>query len=364
MAINIRKLLEGLLKHRASDLHLKVGQNPIIRLNGVLRPIDHPKLTQEDTEEANRTMMPERIRPIFEKAGAADYSYGLGPLERFRINAYHQRGTTTLAIRALRADILSLEALNLPPIIAEFAKYRRGLVLVTGITGAGKSSTLSAILNKINKTRREHIITIEDPIEFVYQDEKSIVDQVEVGFDIDDLESAIKNAVRQDPDIIMLGELRDKKTVSAAMHFVETGHLVFSTLHTPDAKQTILRILHFFPEEEHTLVNTQLANSLTAVVCQRLLPTADGSGRMPCCEVLINTNVVQKLIRERRYDDISQLLANEDSGMMAFDASLVRLVKAGHVSEEEALSVAHDPSAFRRALTGRTAGGDRRALIG
>jgi len=363
VALHVRKLLEGMLKVGASDLHLKVGQKPTIRLHGVLRAIEHPVIEPQDTEQANREMIPERLKEGFARVGTVDYSYGLSPTERFRINAYHQRGFVSLAIRTVNTTIPTFEDLHLPPILQRMTEFRRGMVLVTGITGSGKSTTLSAMISLINRTRREHIITIEDPIEYLYQDDKCIIDQIEVGSDVTDFKIALRHALRQDPDVILLGELRDRETIETAMHCVETGHLVLSTLHTPDAKQTILRILHFFPVEDQKLVNEQLAMNLRGVVCQRLLRTADGQGRIPCCEILIVTPIVQKLIREERYDDIELVLQNREDGMQSFDGNLVDMVRSGTVTEEEALGTAHDDAAFRRALTGRAAGGDRRTLI-
>lgn len=364
MAVNLRKLLEGMIKLGASDLHLKVGQKPIIRLHGILRPVEHPPLSASDTEEANREMIPERLLNNFNLNGSADYSYGLNTLQRFRVNAYHQRGAVSIAIRRVNSSTPTFEDLNLPLQLQKMTEYKRGLILVTGITGSGKSSTLSAMISLINRTRREHIITIEDPIEYIYDDDKCIIEQVEVGFDVLDFKQALRNALRQDPDIILVGELRDRETVETAMHCVETGHLVFSTLHTADAKQTILRILHFFPTEEHTLINEQLAMNLRGVCCQRLLRRADGQGRIPCCEILFGTPIVQKLIRETRYDDIEQVLVNAEDEMQSFDMHLVQLVKDEMVSIEEAASVTHDEAALMRALKGRSAGGDRRSLIG
>ncbi len=363
MSVNIRKLLEGLVKLEASDLHLKVNQKPMIRLHGVLRPVEHPILTAEDTIEANQVMMPERWSKSFEEKGAADYSYGLNTMLRFRVNAFHQRGAVSLAIRRVNSSIPTFEALNLPDALYRMVDARRGLVLVTGITGSGKSSTLSALINQINQTRREHIITIEDPIEFLYEDDKCMIQQIEVGFDIADFKFALRNALRQDPDIILIGELRDRETVQTAIHCVETGHLVLSTLHTQDARQTIMRILHFFPIDEQPLVSEQLAQSLQAVCCQRLLRTANAQGRVPACEILINTPIVQKLIREERYEDVANVLNQGVDGMQTFDMHLAQLLKSEAITMDEAVKVCHDEAALLRRIKGRRAGGDRGGLI-
>lgn len=364
MAINMRKLLEGMVKVNASDLHLKVGVPPMIRLAGHLRPVDHPPLTPEDTEEANAFMMPERCRPQLERDGTVDYSYGFGQAVRFRVNVFNQRGTKSLAIRKLDSKRLTLEDLNLPPQLARLAEFRRGLVLVTGVTGSGKSSTLSAIITMINDSRRDHIITIEDPIEFVYTDNKCIINQIEVNQDVINFATALKHALRQDPDILLIGELRDRETIETAMHLVDTGHLVFSTLHTPDAPQTITRISHFFSVDEQEMIYDQMSKNLHAVVCQRLVRTADGLSRVPCCEIMFKNPVTSKLILERRIEDLPQVLRSGVDGMQSFDRHLVELVKAKKVSLEDALTVVEDEAAFNRMLKGKSAGDDRGGLIG
>jgi twitching motility protein PilT len=258
---------------------------------------------------------------------------------------------------------MTLEDLSLPPQLARMADIRRGLMLVTGITGSGKSSTLAAIIHLINDSRRDHIITIEDPIEFIYQDEKCIIDQIEVNYDVIDFKCALRHAMRQDPDIILLGELRDRETVETAMHCVETGHLVFSTLHTPDARQTITRLSHFFTHEEQELVYDQIAKNLQAVICQRLVRTFDGKGRVPCCEIMFNNPIIKKLIYEQRIDDIQGVLRSGTEGMQTFDMHLVTLVNTGQVTLDEAYTVVDDAAAFRRLLKGRSAGGDKGGLI-
>ena len=363
MAVNINKLLEGVVRVNASDMHLKVGNPPMIRLAGHLHPIDHPPLVKEDTEEINRIMMPARCKEMLEHDGTCDYSYGISTTQRFRVNCYHQRGCKSLAIRKISSNKLTLDDLNLPPQIARLADIYRGLALVTGITGSGKSSTLSALINMINATRREHIITIEDPIEFVYQDEKCIIDQIEVNQDVIDFKCALRHALRQDPDIILLGELRDRETVETAMHCVETGHLVFSTLHTPDARQTITRLSHFFNHEEQPLIIDQMARNIQGVICQRLIRKIDGKGRVPCCEIMFNNAIINKLISEYRIDDIQGVLRSGVDGMQTFDMHLVQYVNSEVVSLEEAYSCVDDQAAFRRLLKGRSAGGDRGGLI-
>ena len=364
MAVNMNALLEGLVKFNASDLHLKVGGPPMIRLHGVLRPVDHPTLMPEDTESANDQMMPERCREQLLKNGTADFSYGLNVNTRFRVNCYHQRGVKSLAIRKIDSRKVTIDELNLPPQLARFAKIKRGLLLVTGVTGSGKSSTLSALINLINETRREHIITIEDPIEFVYKDEKCIIDQIEVNQDVASFQIALRAAMRQDPDIILLGELRDRETVETAMHCVDTGHVVFSTLHTADAKQTVNRLAHFYAHEEQELIHDQLSKNLKGIICQRLVKTKDGRGRRPVCEIMFEHPVLTKLIRENRTDEIPQVLRSGTDGMQTFDMALVAMVKDETVDLEEAMTIIDDEAAFRRLLKGRSAGGDRGGLIG
>jgi twitching motility protein PilT len=364
MAINTRKLLEGMVRVNASDMHLKVGVPPMIRLAGHLHPVEHPPLTPEDTEEANSFMMPPRCKTQLERDGTVDYSHGLGQTVRFRVNCFNQRGSKSLAIRKLDSKRLTLEDLNLPEQLGKLATFRRGLVLVTGITGSGKSSTLSSIITSINDTRRDHIITIEDPIEFVYADSKCIINQIEVNQDVITFSCALKHALRQDPDILLIGELRDRETIETAMHLVDTGHLVFSTLHTPDASQTITRISHFFNSEEQELIYDQIAKNLYAVVCQRLVRTIDGRSRIPCCEILFKTPVTTKLILERRVEDLPQVLRSGIDGMQTFDKHMVELVKAKKISMEEAMTVVEDEAAFNRMLKGKSSGDDRGGLLG
>ncbi|MEN6626547.1 MAG: PilT/PilU family type 4a pilus ATPase [Candidatus Sumerlaeia bacterium] len=364
MAFSMQKLLEGVVRVNASDLHLKVGGPPMIRLNGHLHPIDHPPLAREDTEEANRLMMPPRCAAQLEKDGTVDYSYGMTTTERFRVNCYHQRGNKSLAIRHINSKKVTLEDINIPPQCAQISEFRRGLVLVTGITGSGKSTTLAAIVHLINDNRREHIITIEDPIEYVYEDNKSIIDQIEVQHDVVDFKCALRHALRQDPDIILLGELRDRETIEIAMQCVETGHLVLSTLHTNDAAQTITRITHFYNHEEQELIFDQLSQNLKGVISQRLVRTADGKGRVPVCEIMFNNPVIQKLIKERRIADIPQVQRNGIDGMQTFDMHLVQLVKGKTVALETAIHTVEDENAFKRAMRGISSGSDRGGLVG
>jgi twitching motility protein PilT len=364
MSVNIRKLLDGMIRVGASDMHLKVGLPPMIRLHGHLHPVEHPPLTTDDTEEVNSFMIPDHCHSLLEKNGTADYSFGLSVDIRFRINCYHQRGVKSLAIRRLTSDMHTLEELGLPTQLYRLAEIKRGLVLLTGVTGSGKSTTLSALVHKVNQTRREHIITIEDPIEFIYTDDKCVIDQVEVNQDVANFKIALRAALRQDPDIILLGELRDRETVETAMHCVETGHLVFSTLHTPDCPQTLSRVSHFFPREEHQLIFDQMAKNVQGVVCQRLLRNKTGKGRIPCCEIMFNNPIVKKLITEQRIEDLVDVLKSGQDGMQTFDMAMVGLVKSEQITFEQGNELADDPASFRRLMKGIKAGGDGGGLIG
>lgn len=362
--MEINALLEGMVKVKASDLHLKVGSPPMMRIHGDLRPVDSPVLTAQDTENIVNVITPARKRQGFDQIGTADFSYSIPKVARFRVNIFHQRGSVSIAIRQVSFSIPSMDNLDLPEAIKNIAKNKRGLVLVTGVTGSGKSTTLAAIIEHINQTRREHIITIEDPIEYLYSDKKSIVNQIELGVDIDSFENALRHVLRQDPDIILLGELRDKVSVKTALSAVETGHMVLSTLHTPDAKQTITRILDFFSADEENLILSQLSLGLQAVISQRLLKRADNQGRIPAVEVLVNSPIIAKLIKEGRIVDIKQAIQNKDDGMQTFNQALVELTRLGKITLEEGLKYCDDESAYKRNVKGIYSEGDRTGLIG
>ncbi|MCX8037800.1 MAG: type IV pilus twitching motility protein PilT [Candidatus Sumerlaeia bacterium] len=362
--MNIHALLEGMAKMGASDLHLKVGSPPMLRINGTLRPVEHPPLDEKTTAEVMQTITPPMKRKIFDEVGTADFSYSIPKVARFRVNIFHQRGSVSIAIRLVTFEIPDFQKLLLPPVVAEIADEKRGLVLVTGVTGSGKSSTLAAMIQHINNTRREHIITIEDPIEFLFRDNLSIINQMELGVDVRSFDVALKHVLRQDPDIIMIGELRDRDTVKTALMATETGHMVFGTLHTSDAKQTINRLLHFFPSEDQELILEQLSLNLRAVISQRLVRRCDTKGRAPAVEVLRNIPIVSKLIREGRITEISQAIRNQEMGMQTFDQSLTVLVQQGIVALDEALKYSAEPEALKRNVKGIYAEGERRGLIG
>ena len=362
--MNIHALLEGMMKLKASDLHLKVGSPPMLRINGTLRPVEHPPLDSKTTSEVVQAMAPPSKRKTFDEVGTADFSYSIPNVARFRVNIFHQRGSASVAIRLVSFDIPDFKELNLPPVVEEIANEQRGLVLVTGVTGSGKSSTLAAMVQHINNTRREHIITVEDPIEYLFRDNLSIVNQLELGVDVASFEIALKHVLRQDPDIIMIGEMRDRITVRTALMATETGHLVFATLHTSDAKQTLNRVLHFFPAEDQPLILEQLSLNLRAVVSQRLLRRSDTKGRVPAIEVMRLDPIVSKLIREGRITEIAQAMRNQELGMQTFDQSLTALVQANIITLENALKYCSDPAALKRNVKGVFAEGDRRGLVG
>jgi twitching motility protein PilT len=362
--MNIHALLEGMTNLKASDLHLKVGSPPTLRINGALRPVDHPPLDAKMTSEVMQQIAPPAKRKLFDEQGTADFSYSIPNVARFRVNIFHQRGSVSIAIRLVSYDIPEFKELTLPPVVEEIANEQRGLVLVTGVTGSGKSTTLAAMIQHINSTRREHIITIEDPIEYLFRDNLSIINQLELGVDVVSFDVALKHVLRQDPDIVMIGELRDRTTVRTALMATETGHLVFGTLHTSDAKQTLNRLLHFFPAEDQPLILEQLSLNLRAVISQRLIRRKDKKGRVPAVEILRGTPIVGKLIREGRITEIAQAIRNEEVGMQTFDQSLTELVRTNAISMEDGLKYAADPAALKRYVKGVYAEGDRRGLIG
>ncbi|MFW6303654.1 MAG: type IV pilus twitching motility protein PilT [Candidatus Sumerlaeota bacterium] len=362
--MNLPALLDGMKKVNATDLHLRVNTPPTFRVNSRLRPIDHPALSKEDIEQTIQEMMPDYVKDYYEKVGVADFAYSQASAGRFRFAAYRQSGSLSVAIRRISLECPLLQDLNLPDPVYRLTKEHRGLVLVTGVTGSGKSTTLAGLLQEINKTRRSHIVTLEDPIEYVFEQEKSLINQIEIGRDTSTFHDAMKHVVRLDPDIVMVGEMRSRDTIAAALEAADTGHLVFSTLHTSDAKQTVNRILHFFPKEDEDLILEQLSLNLRSIISQRLLRRADKDGLIPTIELLFNTPIVSKLIREGRIDDMQQTLKNRDEGMQTFDASLVDLVKAEKITMETALEYCADEAGLRRMVRGESSAGDSAGLIG
>jgi twitching motility protein PilT len=359
MQLDFADVLLEVIDRRASDLHITAGAPPTVRVRGRLVPMEgFPVLTPNDTREIVYSILSEGQRQKFENNWQLDFAYQIPGRARFRVNAYMQRSAVGAAFRLIPFDVVPLERLGLPPAVAEFANRPRGLVLVTGPTGSGKSTTLASLIDVINASREEHIMTVEDPIEFLHQHKKCIVNQRELGSDAISFAEALKGALRQDPDVILVGEMRDMETIGTAITAAETGHLVFATLHTQDTPQTIDRIIDVFPAEQQGQVRAQLAVALQGIMTQMLLPTADGAGRCVAAEVLVPTPAVRNLIRESKTHQIYSVLQTGAShGMQTMDASLAQLVRSGKVNRQLAESRSHAPEEFRRLIAGAGGGG-------
>jgi twitching motility protein PilT len=343
-------LLE-VLERDASDLHLSVGSPPIVRINGVLERLDYPRLSANDTRELIYSILSQEQRQRLENEWEIDFSYSVPGRARFRVNAYFQRNSLGAAFRLIPILIKKLEDLNLPKSLHELTKKPRGFVIVTGPTGSGKSTTLAAMIDEINETRDEHIMTVEDPIEFLHRHKKCMVNQREVGADTKSFNRALKSVLRQDPDIILVGEMRDTETMSTALTAAETGHLVFATLHTQDAPQTIDRIIDVFPPYQQDQIRVQLSTTLMGVCTQQLLPTADGRGRVVACELLVPTPAVRNLVREGKTHQIySVMQTGTQHGMQTMDAALADLVRRGQITRELAMRRSSTPEDLKRLL--------------
>jgi twitching motility protein PilT len=354
--MHIDDLLRIAMERKASDLHLKVGNYPHVRVDGELVPLtDQPRISAEEMLNMAFSMMSNRQKQKFKESAELDMAYGVAGLGRFRVNVFQQRGNVGLVLRVIPTKIRALEELYLPKVIEHICDEQRGLVLVTGVTGSGKSTTLAAMLDRINSGRPEHIITIEDPIEFLHRDKKGFVNQREVEVDTPSFASALRASLRQDPDVILVGEMRDLETISTALHAAETGHLVFSTLHTLDAVETINRIIAVFPPPEQKQIRMQLAATLRGVISQRLVKRADGTGRVPAVEVLISTAFVRECIvtpEKTRLIRESIALGTSQYGMQTFDQSLYDLFQQGLVTYETALENASNPDDFKLKIQG------------
>ncbi len=354
------KLLSQVLAHavrvNASDIHLRTRNHPILRVDGNLRAVrEIPPLPPDFMERLSRTMMSARLMTQFEKAHQVDLSIGFKDIGRVRANIFFQRGSIGMVLRVISTNIPTPEELFLPDIITSFTKLERGLVLLTGATGSGKSTTLASLINSINLARSEHIITIEDPIEFLFSEKRSIITQREVGIDTNTFAEAMRAALREDPDVILLGELRDPETIETAMTAAETGHLVFSTVHSPAAAETISRIVTSFPPEAQVGVRAKLAQNLRGVVSQRLLPRKNGQGRIVASEVLTVSALSREYILDPlKIKELSDLIRKGTmaEGMQSFDSSLFNLVKQGHIDEETALFYASSPTDLKLKLEG------------
>jgi twitching motility protein PilT len=354
--MDIDPILKSAVDMSASDVHIKIGLPPIVRRFGALIPMrDHQKLTNEDIYNMVYGLLNEYQQAKFETTNEIDFAYSLSSVARFRVNCFKQRGSYGMVFRIVPTDPPTLDELNLPEVLKKISMERKGLVLVTGTTGSGKSTTLAAMVNQINTNRNCHVITIEDPIEFLHKDRKSIINQREVGSDTNSFALALRAALRQDPDVILVGEMRDRETIDIALTAAETGHLVFSTLHTLDAKETIMRIVSQYPPHQHLQIRLQLAGVLKAAISQRLLPKIDGKGVVPAAEILISTARVRECITdENRTGDIADAIAEGtvSYGMQTFDQSLMSLVKDGLVSYHEAMRNATNPNDFALRMKG------------
>jgi twitching motility protein PilT len=350
--VTLEEALHELVALGGSDLHVTRDAPPTIRVSGSLQPMAGARAWDaDDISRELLALLDDRQRDLFDEALELDFAHPLTEQSRFRVNYYKQRGSIGAAFRLIPTEIKPLAALGVPDSVSRFATLARGLVLVTGPTGSGKSTTLAALIDLVNKTRRDHIVTVEDPIEFMHRNQNSIVNQREVGQDTRSFANALKHVLRQDPDVILIGEMRDLETISVALTAAETGHLVFATLHTQDAAQTIDRVIDVFPPHQQDQVRTQLAGTLQGVVCQTLVPKASGSGRVVATEVLVMTPALGNLIREgKTYQIISSMQAGKDLGMHTMDQHLAELVNAGAITRKAAEAKAHDPAAFARLL--------------
>jgi len=354
--MELNEILAVGLKSNASDIHLKAGLPPIYRIDGTLRPLPKaPRISPERTEQISQQIMNDLQRERFEKTREVDLAYGVPGLGRFRVNIFSQRGSISMVFRAIPFDIKSVDDLLLPPVVKKLGMAGRGLILVTGATGSGKSTTLAAMLDYVNANRKTHIVTIEDPIEFLHRDKKSIINQREIGSDTEGFQVALKSALRQDPDVILVGEMRDYETIETALMAAETGHVVLSTLHTVDATETVNRIISVFPPFQQRQIRIQLAAVLKGVISMRLVPRADGKGRVPAVEVLVSTARVRQMIDDK---DQTKSLPDaiqkgyESYGMQTFDQSLMALLKNKLITYEEALRQATNPDDFKLKVSG------------
>ncbi|HPU96326.1 MAG TPA: type IV pilus twitching motility protein PilT [Candidatus Hydrogenedentes bacterium] len=347
--LSIKEMLTRMIQDGASDLHIVVGAPPMLRIHGSLEPIEnYPPLTADQTRDLIYSVMNEDQIAHFEDEKECDLSFGIAGLSRFRLNVYRDRGSVVAAFRAIPYEILSFEQLGLPRVIADFAYRPLGLVLVCGPTGSGKSTTLAAILDKINRERKCHIITIEDPIEYLHTHKLSVINQREVGADTKSFNAALKHVLRQDPDVILIGEMRDPETIQAALTVAETGHLCFATLHTNDALQTINRIVDVFPSSQQAQVRTQLSFVLEGVVVQQLIPRADGLGRVLAMEIMIPNTAIRSLIRQEKLEQIPSMIEiGKGEGMMTMNQSLYRLMRRGVITAEMAFKRSMDPEGLQ-----------------
>jgi twitching motility protein PilT len=360
--MNLKQMMQEMLKRQASDLHLRVGIKPTIRADGALIPIDEQILYHDDMDKILSQILNDEQKERFMKKREMDLALSISKVGRFRINLYKQRGTMGIAIRQVNTRVPNFEELNLPATIKDIAESKRGLVIVTGTTGSGKSTTLASIVEHINSTRSENILTIEDPIEYIYRDKKSIISQREVGGDTESFATALRHAFRQDPDIILVGEIRDSDTMGIALTAADTGHLVLTTLHTLNAVETISRIISFFPPHQHQQIRLLLSGTLRAILCQRLLTRSDGPGRVPAVEALVSTGATREAIVDpEKTKTILDLIesGNIQYGMQSFDQSIMKLYRSGYISYEQAMAQCSNPDDFDLRVKGITSASDK-----
>lgn len=352
-SLKIENLLEEVVRSKASDLHIQVGLPPIIRVDGSLRAIPgQPVIDDQSAERLIFSILDESQQQILTKDKEFDFSFSFGDIMRFRVNAFHERGNLAAALRAIPNEIKTVAELGLPPIVSSFAELPRGLVLITGPTGSGKSTTMASLIDKINNERANHIITIEDPIEFTHTSKTSVVAQREVHYDTYSFAAALRSALREDPDVVLIGEMRDLETISSAITIAETGHLVFATLHTNSAAQSIDRMIDVFPPHQQPQIRSQLSNILQAICSQRLVP-AIGGGRVVAAEILIANSAVRNIIREGKTHQLDAVIqTGADQGMQTMDRTLVKLVQTGVITYDEARSHAVDLNEFNRLARG------------
>lgn len=360
--MDIKILLDKMVKEDASDLHLKVGVPPVYRIHGRLVIFDSALLGSEDLKQIAVQLMTKQQQEIFAKRKELDFSVGIAGVSRFRVNLYLQRGTIAVAMRAIPNTVKSIDELLLPPVLKELAIKPRGLVLCTGTTGSGKSTTLAAMVEHINENLKKHIITVEDPIEFTFRDRKSIISQRELGTDTDSFPSALRYILRQDPDVILIGEIRDQETMDVALKAADTGHLVLSTLHTMNATETINRIISFYPTHQQQHIRVLLAATLSGVICLRLLPRQDGKGRVPASEVLISTSTVKEFLLDPVKTLLIQSAIEEGVAqyqMHTFDQSIMKLYTDGVINLDTALEAVSNADEFKLRLRGIQATSER-----
>jgi len=345
MTLDLKTLLESVVREGGSDLHLTVGIPPLMRLNGRLRPLQSQPLKAGDTEEAVRYLAPEKNRLELEGTGTSDFGYSFGPEGRFRVSVYRQKGCFGAALRLIPSRLLSFEEIGLPPVVKNVLQKPRGLLIVTGPTGSGKTTTLACMVNYINERMDRHILTIEDPIEYYHEHKRSIITQREIGIDVPSFPEALRRGLRQDPDVILVGEMRDNETIATAIKAAETGHLVLGSLHTTGTARTVDRIIDSFPPTQQEHIRSQLAYSIEAVISQMLLPRADGTGLVAAFEVMIKTPAVENHIRKLETFKITSVIqTSKKTGMVMLDDSICGLVQAGKVTLEDALAAAQNPA--------------------